>query len=207
MKDFSVPMAIVDFVPVVLFTIAAIMLQRDLYNKMSKGAFALFAAGTIDIIFASFLKALYKLLYAVGICDFDVLNTLFFPINSIGFLLAGLGVVAMLLHKQTENAALAVAPPLPFKGTPIFISFMVIGLAMMYIVLSIVAIKLKKPLIIAILVLSFCCSLCMGYLSSKNFDAAIWNWIAQGVNVLGQGTFLISVVMLRKAGLGQLLLE
>ncbi|MBQ3797974.1 MAG: hypothetical protein II842_17140 [Butyrivibrio sp.] len=47
MKNFTVPMAIVDFIPVLMFTIAAIMLQRDLYNKMSKGAFALFAAGTI----------------------------------------------------------------------------------------------------------------------------------------------------------------
>ena len=60
MKEFSVPMALVDFIPVLLFAVAAIMLQRDLYNKMSKGAFALFATGTIDIIFAGFLKALGK---------------------------------------------------------------------------------------------------------------------------------------------------
>ena len=45
MKEFSVGMALTDFVPVILFAIAAILLQRDLYAKMSKGAFALFAAG------------------------------------------------------------------------------------------------------------------------------------------------------------------
>ena len=40
-------MAIVDFVPVFMFLVASIMLQRALYNKMSKGAFTLFASGTI----------------------------------------------------------------------------------------------------------------------------------------------------------------
>ena len=66
MKDFSIPMALADCVPVLLFAAAAILLMRDLYNKMSKGAFALFAAGTIDVICAGALKALYKLLYALA---------------------------------------------------------------------------------------------------------------------------------------------
>ena len=58
MKEFSVSMALVDFIPVILFTIASVILMRDLYNKMSKGAFALFAAGTIDVTCAGALKAL-----------------------------------------------------------------------------------------------------------------------------------------------------
>ena len=65
MKQFSISMAIVDYIPVLFFTVAAIMLQRDLYSKMSKGAFALFAAGTIDIMFAGFSKATYKLVYCI----------------------------------------------------------------------------------------------------------------------------------------------
>ena len=36
----TVPMAIVDYIPVALFGAAAVLLLRDLYNKMSKGAFA-----------------------------------------------------------------------------------------------------------------------------------------------------------------------
>ena len=50
MKEYSVLMALVDFIPVFAFAAAAVILQRALYNKMSKGAFALFAAGTIDVI-------------------------------------------------------------------------------------------------------------------------------------------------------------
>ena len=54
MNNFSVPMAIVDFIPVVLFFISAVILQRDLYNKMSKGSFALLAAGSIMVLLAGF---------------------------------------------------------------------------------------------------------------------------------------------------------
>ena len=207
MKDFSITMALVDFVPVALFAAAAIILQRELYYKMSKGAFALFAAGTIDIIFAGFFKALYKLLYAAGIVDFRMLSTMYFPVISIGFLLAGIGLVAMLTHKQTENAARCVAAPVLFDGTVLMIAFMLAGLAMIYAVLCIVAMRIKKPVVVALLIVSFLCSLSMGYLSSKDFDAAIWNWIAQGINIVGQGTFLISVLLLRKAGLTDLSLH
>ena len=201
MKEFSITMALVDFIPVGLFAVAAIILQRDLYFKMSKGAFALFAAGTIDIIFAGFFKALYKLLYAAGVCDFETLSTLYFPMISVGFLLSGIALVAMIVHKQAENAAHCVAAPVLFNGTIIMIAFMIAGLAMIDTVLCILAMRLKKPIIVVLLIISFLCSLSMGYLSSKDFGIAVWNWIAQGINILGQGTFLISVLLLRKGGI------
>ncbi len=206
MKNFTVPMALVDFVPVILFAIAAILLQRDLYNKMSKGAFALFATGTIDIICAGCAKAVYKLLYAAGICDLEPLNAMFFPVQSIGFLLAGIGIVAMLFHKQSENTLLAVAPPV-FSGTAIFVTFMCLGLGMIYLVLCVLAVKLKKPLLIAVFVVSFFCSLCMGYLSSKDFTQSYMNWIAQCINVFGQGLLLCGAIALRKAGLMEMHLK
>ena len=38
-------------------------------------------------------------------------------------------------------------------------------------------------------------------LSSKDFAEAAMNWIAEGVNVVGQGTLLLGTVLLHKAGL------
>ncbi|MBE6542430.1 MAG: hypothetical protein E7672_08295 [Ruminococcaceae bacterium] len=200
MKDFSVSMALVDYIPVIFFAIASAILMRGLYNKMSKCSFAIFAAGTINIVSAGALKATYKLLYAAGICDFDALNKMFFPVQSIGFLLAGIGILTMLCSKNKENTLLAAAPPV-FSGTFVFVGIMVAGLGLMNTVLCILSVKLKKPALIILFVLSFICSLCMGYLSSQDFAEASMNWIAEGVNVIGQGSFLAGTLLLHKNGL------
>lgn len=206
MKDFSVSMALVDYIPVIFFGVAAVILMRDLYNKMSKGAFALFAAGCIDIVCAGALKATYKLLYAAKVCDFEALNAMFFPVQSIGFLLAGIGILVMICHKQTKSAALAVAPPV-FSGTFVFVGLMVAGLGIMDAVLCVLSVKLKKPKLVILFVLSFVCSLCMGYLSSQDFTEASMNWIAEGVNIVGQGALLWGAVLLHKNGLAELRLH
>ena len=170
---------------------------------MSKGAFALFSAGMIDVALAGALKATWKLLYAAGACNFEALDAMFFPVQSIGFLLAGVGILAMLLHRQTKAAVLSIVPPV-FSGTFVFVGLMVAGLGILDAVLCVLSVKQKKPWLIAVFVLSFVCSLCMGYLSSQDFAEASMNWIAEGVNVVGQGTFLLGVVLLHKNGLADL---
>ena len=202
MNDFSISMALVDFSPVILFTVAASILLRDLYAAMNKGTFALFSAGVIDVAIAGALKATWKLLYAAGICNFEALDHMFFPVQSIGFLMAGLGMLFMLCHKQ-KNTVLAAAAPAVFSGTFVFVGLMVAGLGIMDTVLCILSVKRKKPYLIAIFVLSFICSLCMGYLSSQDFAQASMNWIAEGVNVAGQGTLLLGVMLLHKGGLAK----
>ena len=196
--DFSVPMGLADFVPVFLFGVAAVLLQRDLYNKMPKSAFACLAAGSIDAFLAGFFKALWKLLYALGVCDFHVLNTMFLPTQSLGLLLTGLGIVLMLT--QRRQAALAVAPPL-FTGTLVFVSMMVLGLGGMCAGLSVVAAKMKKKGLIPVFVLCFVCYMGMGYLASRGGNSAMDNWIEQGVNTVGQILLLVGVGSLHRAGL------
>ena len=217
-KHFSVDMALVDYIPVICFAIGAIILLSDLYNKMSKGAFALFSAGVINVTMAGALKATYKLLYALGVCDFTKLDAMFFPVQSIGFLLAGLGVIIMIAGRKEENklnsfalpamlvAMTAVAPEV-YTGTFVFVGLMVAGLGLLDVVLCILAKKLGKPGLIALFAFSFVCCLCMGYLSSKDFAEASMNWIAECVNVVGQGTFLAGAIALHKSGLKDLTLE
>lgn len=207
MNDFSVPMALVDYIPVVLFFLASANLMRDLYDKMTKASFALFAAGTLDVTISGALKATWKLLYASGACNFEALDHMFFPVQSIGFLLAGAGILIMLFkNPDKKTAALAVAPPV-FSGTFVFVGLMVAGLGVLDAALCVLAVKLKKPWLIAIFAVSFICSLCMGYLSSQDFAEAAMNWIAEGVNVVGQGTLLAGAIILHKSGLASLKLH
>ena len=58
MNGITVTMALVDLIPVVLFFAAAVILQRDLYEKMVKGAFALLATGSVMVLLAGVFKAL-----------------------------------------------------------------------------------------------------------------------------------------------------
>lgn len=201
MYNFSIPMALVDYIPVAFFGIAAAILRLDLYNKMRKDAFALFAAGTINIFAAGFLKATWKLLYAAGICDFAALNTMFLPVQSIGFLLAGLGIVLMLCTRRTVLAA--VAPPL-FSGSVIFIMMMVLGLGSICTILSILAVKMKKKSAMVLFVLAFLASMGMGAMSGQDTTQAWVNWTEQGINCVGQGLLMWGVLILHKNGLKNL---
>lgn len=200
--DFSIPMALTDYIPVLCFTIAAIIFLRAFHNKMTAAAFALFATGVLDVTCAGALKATYKLLYAANVCDFQPLTAMFFPVQSLGFLFAGVGMLLMLLQKK--KVTLSAAAPTLFTGTFVFVGLMVAGLGVMDTVFCILCKKLKKNWVMVLFILSFLCSLCMGYLSSRDFTEAAMNWIAQGVNMVGQGCFLAGALCLRKAGLSEL---
>ncbi len=201
MYEFTVPMALADFVPVFLFGVSGVLMQRDLYNKMPKYAFACFAAGVVNIFMAGFLKALWKLLYAMGVCDFHVLNTMFLPTQSLGFLLAGLGILIMM--EQRKKVMLAAAPPL-FSGTFLFVGMMVLGLGAICGSLAVLAVRMKKKALVPVFFPCFLCYMSMGYLASRDSASVAMNWIEQGVNTLGQILLLWGVLSLHRAGLREL---
>ena len=193
--DFTIEMALVDYIPVAFFAIAAVILMGDLKSKMSTLNFLVFSLGVSGVAIAGACKATWKLIYAASNVDIAFLNKMFFPTQSVGFLLASVGILAMLIAKKNRVYGV---------NTFVFIGMMVAGLGILDAGLCVLAAKLKKGGVIAIFVLSFICSLCMGYLSSQDFAEAIWNWIAEGINVVGQGTLLLGVVMLHKNGLKEL---
>lgn len=199
----SVPMALVDYIPVTIFLITAIVLQRGLYNKMSKGAFAVFSCGTIFVFVAGFYKATWKLLYGAGICDFQQLSVSMMPMQGTGFLLAGAGLIAMLVAKQenSKEPLYAVAAPAVFSGTMIFVCFNCLGIIAIGTCLSIVAKKMGKKGAIPFFILAVVGMIMMGYLASKDFSKPIYNWIAEIVNTAAQSCLLAGALKLKKAGL------
>ena len=193
--EFTIELALVDYIPVIFFAIASIILIRDLYGKASNIVHAIFSLGVSAVAVAGACKATWKLIYAASKVDIAFLNKMFFPTQSIGFLLAGIGILGILIFKKKRLYGV---------NTFVFIGMMVAGLGILDAGLCVLAAKLQKKGVIAIFVLSFVCSLCMGYLSSQDFTEAIWNWIAEGINVVGQGTLLLGTVILHKNGLKEL---
>ena len=200
MYHFTIPMALMDFIPVLCFGYAAALLQQDLYDKMRKSHFALFAAGTINVVLAGFLKATWKLLYAAGICDFTALEEMFLPVNSIGLLMVGLSLIGMMCWKRKDAVMLSAAPAV-FSGSFVFIMMMVVGLGGMCAVMSILAVKMKKKGAIILFVLSFVAAMGMGYMSSQDSTLAWVNWVEQSINCVSQFCLMCGTLILHKADL------
>ncbi|MBR2310661.1 MAG: hypothetical protein IKA47_09060 [Oscillospiraceae bacterium] len=199
MYNFTVPMALMDYLPVFFFGVTAVLLLRDLYNKMFKGAYALLAAGCVNVFLAGFCKATWKLLYAANICDFVALEEMFMPVNSLGLLFVGLSLIGMLVWKR-KGALLSVAPPVFASSMP-FIMMMVVGLGGLCVGLSVLAAKMKKSAVMILFILSFVCAMAMGYMSSQDSTQSWVNWVEQSINTVSQLCLMLGVIALHKAGL------
>ncbi|MCR5067817.1 MAG: hypothetical protein K6A14_07130 [Erysipelotrichaceae bacterium] len=189
--NLSLIMALVDFLPVIMFFISAVILQRDLYDTMSKGRFALLASGSILVLIGGIYKAAWKILYALGICDFTALDVAFFPMQAPGFLLVFLS----LLGHKWRTSGLYAAVPL-YTSNLIFIIAQVIGLGGTQFILMIKSLKMHKKNAAVMFVISFVAMLGMGYLGAKFDDSSAMNWLAQAVNIVSQLSFLIGVTII-----------
>ena len=186
-------MSLTDYIPVVLFAMGAQTILKDLKKKMSLFSFLSFGIGSLMVAFAGFFKATYKLLYATHIGDFPWMSDHFFELESIGFLLAGIGLMCYAMAK--DNRAYSFLPTMALVG------IMVIGLGAMDAALCYIANRMKQRKALVFFILSFFFCLMMGYLSSKDFDKALFNWIAEFINIFGQGFFFLGARTLHKAGL------
>ena len=226
MKEYSIPMAVFDLLPVVFFIAGTMTIAGDMKQKMTLPAKILFVGGSWIVCAAGFLKALYKLAYSTGLGDPAWMSRQFFYNQAIGFLLAGVGLtlaVTRLDKAQVGGAGsggsgsnsdgagsgssgsgsgkLYSIVPIPVMA---LVGMMVAGLAALDASLCFLAAKLKKRKALVLFIISFFLCLGMGYLSSKSFEKASMNWIAEGINAVGQLAFLAGCGILHEAGLDKL---
>ncbi len=208
--------ALYDLIPIALFLVGTIILQRTLYNKMVKGNYALFAAGSIMVFAAGFLKALHKFIIGVSGYSYSILDRQFTSTQSIGFALMFVALIGMFTsyNKKYTKVSVSVVAPLiltglmaestalkTFDSTLPFIILMIIGAAGSLIMLIIIAARRKDVLSAVLFGLAIGFMVAMGYLSTK----ADWtfNWIAISVNIVYQGLFMLGTIRLQKKGFGR----
>ena len=167
MKEFSIPMALFDYIPVVLFFLGTDMVARDLKHAMNSFTHTAFRAGTLLVVLAGALKATYKLLYAAGVGDFVWMSNQFFSNQAFGFLIAGIALT--LFTSRSKGVVHAFLPTMALVG------IMVVGLGAMNASLANIASKMKKKSAMGCFIVSFFLCMCMGYLSSRNFEQAYMN--------------------------------
>ena len=202
MNGITVSMAIIDFIPVLLFFFATLILQRDFYGKMVKGAYALLATGSYMVLIGGIFKALWKILYAANVCDYPLLEQSFFPLQGPGFLLVFIAFIGLFTKYNRKDAKLLGVGIVPvYTSSMPFVIMQIIGCSGTQWSLFAIAVKLKKAAAAVLYVVSFIFMLGMGYLSAKFDDSASMHWVAQTVNIVSQGTFLLGTVLLHRGGL------
>lgn len=201
MSGITVPMALVDCIPVALFFAAAVILQRDLYPHLVKGAYSLLAAGSIMALLGGVFKALWKVLYALNICDYPLLDNALFTLQGPGFLLFFAGLLGLFIRVRKKGVVLrSVAAPVVFSSSMPFIVMQVIGLGGAQAALAAAGIKSgnrRAPVLYAV---SFVFMLGMGYLGAKFDDSSGMHWIAQLTNTVSMAAFLAGTISMHKSG-------
>ena len=186
----TVPLALMDFVPVLLFGAAWVILYRDLKNKLNLCSGILLPLGAGLVFLAGFLKATWKMQKALGVPAVELFNKMMFPTQSVGFLLMAVGMLALMYGKRKSARSL----------TMVWVMLTVLGNLGASAGLVWIASKVKKAAV-PLFIVAFVCSMMMGYLSSRDFAQASMHWIAQSVNTLGQALLLVGALLVHKAGL------
>lgn len=203
MGGISVFMALVDFIPVLLFFAAAVLLLKDLYNKMTKGVYALLASGSIMVLLGGFYKVLWKTLISLAICDYPALDTGLFTLQGPGFLLVFAALLGMFSKKNKDSVTLhSAALPVIVSNMP-FIIMQTLGSTGVQGCLIAISLKMKKKAPVVCFVAAFVFLMGMGYLGAKFDDSSSMHWLAQCTNIISQGSLFAGVWMLHKAGLGE----
>ena len=187
----TVPMALMDFLPVLLFGAAWVILYRDLKNKLDLCSGILLPLGAAMVFLAGFLKATWKMQNALGVPAVELFNRMMFPTQSVGFVLLAVGMLSLMYGKRKSTA---------HSLTMVWVMCNVLGALGMSAGLVYIASKVKKKAI-PLFILVFVLMMMMGYLSSRDFTQPYMHWIAQSVNVVGQGLLFWGALMLHKAGL------
>ena len=106
----TVPMALMDFVPVLLFGAAWVILYKDLKNKLDLCSGVLLPLGAVMVFVAGFLKAVWKMQKALGVNAVELFNKAMFPTQSIGFMLLAVGMLAGLVYIARKMKVKAAIP-------------------------------------------------------------------------------------------------
>lgn len=215
-EDYSIIMGIVDLIPVILFALAGCIIIKELFGELRKPFAVLLCSGVTLSLTAGVFKAVWKILLSLGVCDLYPFDIMFMPVQSLGFILMGIGLLSLLFKKKEESNATvnAIALPLmlvvfaeavkPESGSIAFIAMLVIGELMIATSLSYLAVKNKNWICLALFIVSCIALILMGAmkpLSTKlNMDVTTANWVEESINIVAQGTLLAGVYLLNRKG-------
>lgn len=190
--EYSLGLALFDFVPVFAFLIAAYFLVRITLLARGKPCGRMMMAGTLLIFAGGFLKVIWKLLFTLEIADIKIFSEAQFVILAFGFLAM---VVAVILITRGDKAGggtvLAMAPwKIPFLAVMTICSLGAQG------ILTYISFKKGAKLAAVMFIIAVLCMLGMSGMASSMEQTITNQWIEESINSIGQislaiGSFLL----------------
>ena len=191
METYTLPLALLDFVPTLAFLAGAYFLIR-LTQREKPGLTPLMTTGTLMVFSGGFLKATWKLLFTLGVADIRLLAEQQFVLNGIGFLLMLIAMI-LLARGVRQQAGLPLMAMALWKIP--FLALMVISNLGALGILSYLAFRRRIPFSGGLFVVAIVCMLGMAGLSGGEQTIAK-PWVQETINTVGQlcfgtGTFLL----------------
>lgn len=190
-ETYTLPLALLDFVPNIAFLIGAYFLVRLARRMRGTGCARLLMAGTLLVFLGGALKATWKLLYTTGAADLQLLGEIQFVLLAPGFLAMVIAVIILARRQRAAGMPLAAIATwkIPLMAVMVVCSLGADG------ILTYLAFRRGARLAGALFIVAFLGTLAMGGMSSGTQTVAR-QWIEESVNSLGQmafagGTYLL----------------
>ncbi len=212
-------MAIVDFIPVILFMAAMGLVIKMAFGRIKTIYFAMLTGGVFVSFMGGLAKCTWKLIYAHG-TDFVPLNTAFVLYQTAGFFLISVGVIALLSadikeKKKSPGITIASISILPIYlvvaaveivtiEKPGFLWYIVMALftVIYLVVLSVIAFRHRNFKSAFLFYGSMIFMFAMVGLRSKFDEGGSWesiNWVAQICNSFTQLQLLLACFFLSRS--------
>lgn len=178
----TLSLSLLDFVPPLAFLIAAVFLVRLAVRERGRSSAAFMGAGTALVFLGGMLKAVWKLLYTLGVGDYAILSEQQFVLLAPGFLLMFISAIQLLPRgKRMQDSAVI---GLAIWKIPLM-AVMTVSSVGAYGVLSYLGFRRRRPLAGLLFIVSVVLTLGMAGMASGEQSVAR-QWIEEGVNSASQ---------------------
>jgi hypothetical protein len=195
-ETYTLGLSLFDFVPPLAFLVGAICLVRLTALESSRPTSVMMAAGTGLVFLGGTLKAVWKLLYTVGLGDFTLLSEQQFVLLAPGFVLMLLGAIGLArggnAPREASIAGLA-AWKIPLMAVMTLSSIGAYG------ILSLLGFRRRQTVAAGLFIATIVLTIGMAGMASGEQSVAR-QWIEEGINSAGQVAMaLASYLMYRRS--------
>jgi hypothetical protein len=193
-EPYSLGLALVDFIPSLAFAIGAYFLIRLVQRECGKPCAYLMIAGCSLVFMAGFLKALWKLLYALNLADIQLLSEAQFVLLAPGFFLMLIATVRF--SRMMRHTAVPLAAMAAWKIPLMFV--MVVSSLGVYGILTYLCFQRHLRLAAVGFIIAFLGILAMGGMAGGSQTVRM-QWIAESINSLAQIGFAVGCYLFNRA--------